>query len=58
MLCPVCEGKTTVKDSRKEVDCINRRRECIKCGFRFNTVEVDADYFNFLQRKEDKNECN
>ena len=52
MLCPVCEGETKVIDSRRKPDCVNRRRECLECGFRFNTVEVDTDYFDFLHRKE------
>lgn len=55
----MCDGETKVTDSRPKVDSVNRRRKCLECGFRFKTVEVDADYFDFMkERKDDKNECN
>jgi len=42
MKCPVCNYKETkVADSRVASDeiTIRRRRECLKCGFRFSTYE-------------------
>jgi transcriptional repressor NrdR len=42
MKCPVCYyNDTKVVDSRAATDglCIRRRRECLKCGFRFSTFE-------------------
>ncbi|OGY42620.1 MAG: transcriptional regulator NrdR [Candidatus Buchananbacteria bacterium RBG_13_36_9] len=42
MKCPVCNYKETkVIDSRIATDeiTIRRRRECLKCGFRFSTYE-------------------
>ena len=42
MKCPVCYYQDTkVVDSRVATDglCIRRRRECLKCGFRFSTFE-------------------
>ena len=42
MRCPVCNAKDTrVLDSRLSSDeaSVRRRRECIKCRFRFSTVE-------------------
>ncbi len=42
MKCPVCNYKETkVLDSRVASDeiTIRRRRECLKCGFRFSTYE-------------------
>jgi transcriptional repressor NrdR len=42
MNCPVCKkGDTQVIDSRESEDgsLIRRRRECLKCGHRFSTVE-------------------
>lgn len=42
MYCPVCRGRETkVIDSRMMQDglAIRRRRECIKCAYRFSTVE-------------------
>ncbi len=42
MKCPICYfSDTKVVDSRVAVDglSIRRRRECLKCGFRFSTYE-------------------
>ena len=42
MYCPVCNSKETkVIDSRVTQDgnAVRRRRECIKCNYRFSTVE-------------------
>jgi len=42
MFCPVCLNEDTkVTDSRVASDgfSIRRRRECVKCAFRFSTVE-------------------
>ncbi len=42
MHCPVCSSKETkVVDSRLAQDAmaVRRRRECVKCGYRFSTVE-------------------
>lgn len=42
MYCPICNSKETkVVDSRlaQEGAAVRRRRECIKCAFRFSTVE-------------------
>ncbi|OGY90254.1 MAG: transcriptional regulator NrdR [Candidatus Komeilibacteria bacterium RIFCSPLOWO2_01_FULL_52_15] len=42
MLCPVCSHRDTkVIDSRLTLDRagIRRRRQCLKCNFRFSTVE-------------------
>lgn len=42
MHCPICSSEETkVIDSRLTQDsmAIRRRRECVKCGYRFSTVE-------------------
>lgn len=42
MKCPICHfNDTKVVDSRVSTDgsSIRRRRECLKCGFRFSTYE-------------------
>jgi len=42
MKCPICYYEDTkVIDSRASAGgfCIKRRRECLKCGFRFSTFE-------------------
>ena len=41
MKCPKCKGKTKVLDSRRKSDNnIRRRRECVKCSYRFSTIEI------------------
>ena len=42
MTCPVCGGKTKVVDSRVEVDNVLRRRNCIECGYRIYTEEIET----------------
>lgn len=38
--CPTCNGRTAVVDSREGDDnTVVRRRRCLTCGLRFNTVE-------------------
>jgi transcriptional regulator NrdR family protein len=40
MTCPVCKKKTKVVDSREMISgSVWRRRECLCCGYRFNTME-------------------
>lgn len=51
MNCPICGGHTFIKDSRKDEDCVKRRRECEECKHRFSTVEIDADYYETLKEK-------
>lgn len=41
MLCPSCDGKTSVQDSRAiSSGDIRRRRICLECGLRLTTLEV------------------
>ncbi len=42
MICPLCGHENTkVNDTRSSQDglSIRRRRECVKCGYRFSTLE-------------------
>lgn len=41
MQCPICKKETKVLDSRICADgySVRRRRECLKCSFRFSTYE-------------------
>lgn len=48
MNCPKCNGKSNTYYTSKEKDCVNRIHECIDCGYRFNTVEIDADLYASL----------
>ena len=43
MNCPLCEHETKVIDSRPDSESVHRRRRCLNCGYRFNTIELDAD---------------
>lgn len=45
MDCPVCGGTAAVVRSRTDGETVTRRRECRECGFRFSTVESDADLY-------------
>ncbi len=41
LLCPKCNRATTVYDSRPKKDGTTKRyRECLNCGFRFQTREI------------------
>ncbi|MBU2542202.1 transcriptional regulator NrdR [Patescibacteria group bacterium] len=55
MYCPICRSKDTkVIDSRvsNEGMAIRRRRECIKCNYRFSTLE-QAELLDILVVKRD-----
>ena len=54
MTCSKCNGKTKVIDSRTDEDSTERRRECVECGYRFSTVEVDRDLYERLVKPHDK----
>ena len=43
MTCPVCGGKAHVLESRSDGETVRRRRECLECGHRFITQEMDTD---------------
>ena len=46
MTCPKCSSKTKVIDSTTDEDSTVRRRECLSCGFRFTTLEMDKDMYD------------
>ena len=50
MECPLCGGGTTVYDSRPEVDCINRKRRCLSCNYKFCTIEIETDMLKSMQK--------
>lgn len=55
MICPKCEhSDTKVTDSRDTMEgkAIRRRRECLKCQYRFTTFE-NVETSNFLVVKKD-----
>jgi transcriptional regulator NrdR family protein len=49
MHCPKCEAKTKVINSRYNKSKTRRRRECVKCSYRFNTIEEDAKTIDELK---------
>lgn len=54
MTCPKCNENTRVIDSKSDEDSTERRRECLVCGYRFSTVEIDRDLYERLVRQNDK----
>ncbi len=53
MLCPMCKkSDTKVLDSRDEDTFVRRRRQCLKCKYRFTTFEK-ADLPNLKISKRD-----
>lgn len=59
MFCPVCKStETKVIDSRlsSEGFSIRRRRECLKCGYRFSTLEEVELLDIFVIKKDGKKE--
>ena len=50
MKCPKCESNhSCVVDSRSKKFGIQRRRECMVCGHRFNTAEISFDEYYRLR---------
>ena len=54
MTCPVCNAKTKILETRSDSESINRRRQCLRCGFRFSTVEMDKDLYKKISKVSDK----
>ena len=44
MTCSKCKGDTKVKDSRDMKRTIRRRRECLRCEYRFTTEERVVEF--------------
>ena len=41
LLCPKCNGATTIYNSRPQENGTTKRyRECLHCGHRFKTIEI------------------
>lgn len=53
MTCPKCFENTKVIDSRPDDETVMRRRECLVCGFRFVTIEIDKDLYERTVKKDD-----
>lgn len=50
MMCPECGGDTKVVETRFGIDDLRcRRRECLECGCRFSTVEINMDVYKKLR---------
>ena len=43
LVCPKCNGKSRVINSRPYCNGIRRRRECSVCGYKWNTIEITMD---------------
>jgi transcriptional regulator NrdR family protein len=42
MNCPICKSLSKVYDSRNQTTYTYRRRKCLKCQYRYTTVEVEV----------------
>lgn len=50
--CPECGGEAYIIDTRpsaKHKGLTRRRSECVKCGYRFSTIEVLEDRLEMLE---------
>lgn len=57
MKCPSCSFEATrVIDSREAEDSIRRRRECIKCNYRFTTYEKNEEISVMVIKKDETRE--
>jgi transcriptional regulator NrdR family protein len=60
MLCPSCEERTKVLETRQFYDkdggfyYLDRRRECLSCGERFFSLEIPRDVWQKYERVEDE----
>lgn len=60
MLCPSCEERTKVLETRQFYDkdgefyYLDRRRECLSCGERFFSLEIPRDVWRQYQKVEDE----
>ena len=54
MTCPNCNEKTKVIESNAFEDSIERRRECLACGYRFNTIEIDKELYQRILKMSEK----
>lgn len=53
MVCPKCgSDQLTVVDTRRKEGTVWRRRGCISCGNRFNTVEIGEERMKALKKAE------
>lgn len=53
-VCPMCDAKTTVKYSLSVVGVGYRRnRTCMKCGYKFRTVEILEEETEIVKEKFD-----
>lgn len=53
MRCPVCgwTGSKVVDTQGGRIGEIKRRRQCLKCSLRFNTIEVEEEHYEILLEK-------
>jgi transcriptional regulator NrdR family protein len=42
MTCPICGGKTTVRDTQTDCEGSYRKRVCLECGHPFYTAEHES----------------
>lgn len=50
MICPICGGKTKVKDSRERKKSTYRSRQCLECGNIYATYEVECEEYKRFKK--------
>lgn len=55
MKCIRCNGDTKVIDTRPTLDrlTLNRRRECLVCQTRYNSIEITLKEYNLMRANSD-----
>ena len=59
MICPECGGNTrvpnvrTYQDELRDIIYTQRRRECLECKHRFNTIEITQDVWEAYTTEEE-----
>jgi transcriptional repressor NrdR len=55
MRCPKCQDEHPfVINSRHKTYGLRRRRECLVCGYRYSTVEIDVDQYKLMKHTLDE----
>jgi transcriptional regulator NrdR family protein len=52
MQCPKCDGDSRIRKTWPSCDSSIRQRECLKCGYRWTTVEVMQGTIQYVVKRE------
>jgi transcriptional regulator NrdR family protein len=54
MQCPKCDGDSRIRKTWPSCDSSIRQRECLKCGYRWTTVEVMQGTIQYVVKREQR----